>query len=145
MIEISQSTGETLGELLCWLQREQAECGEGLFCNKDIIVESHAAGELHCAISNGQVVGFVVHTATDARASIDILEVHPRHRRRGIGTKLAVHAIKQLHASPAPFIQVQCSPRSSEPFWRLLGFSSSQASTASGVWAPVGLILPNVA
>lgn len=143
MIEILASTESSLDELLRWLRREEAESGEGFFCNEEIIAASHASGDLHCGIANGQVVGFVVHTATPARASIDILEVHPQHRRRGIGTQLAADTIKRLHASAAQFITVQCRPRSSEAFWRSLGFASSPSSPKR--WAPVQLELRNVA
>ena len=144
MIQILASTEQLLQELLGWLQREQAQLGEGFYCNKDIIVASHAVGELHCSIANGQVVGFVVHTASSARASIDILEVHPEHRRRGIGTQLATYTLRLLRASPAQFITVQCRPRSSELFWRALGFSPHASFSPSSREA-IRLAIRNVA
>lgn len=144
MINIHVSTEQSLAETLDWLEREQTESSEGFFCNKDTIVASHAAGELFCGLTNDHVAGFVVHNRKSAGASIDILEVHPQHRRRGFGSQLAVHAIGRLFAAGAAFVTVQCSPRSSEPFWRSLGFLP-QDSYPSRAGEPVHLVLRDVA
>ena len=144
MINILVSTKQSLTEVLGWLERGQTESGEGFFCNESTIVTSHDAGELFCGLADNRVVGFVVHNKKSVGASIDILEVHPQHRSRGFGSQLATNAIGRLFATGAAFVTVQCSPRSSEPFWRSLGFLP-QDSYPSRAGEPTHLVLHNVA
>jgi GNAT superfamily N-acetyltransferase len=122
MLTITQPTQVQLSEILAWLEREEAETGEGFLCNKDIIVEAFACEEIYCAVLERSVVGFVTHNVKSQSASIDILEVCPAHRRRGYGTKLALDAIERLFKAGAPNITVKCAPSSSESFWRKFGF-----------------------
>ncbi|WP_092705319.1 GNAT family N-acetyltransferase [Rhodanobacter glycinis] len=144
MIDISASTKQLLNQVLGWLEREQQECGEGFFCKSKMLVQAHEAGELYCGLAGGSAVGFVMHSIVSARASIDILEVHPERRRQRIGTQLALNAIERLRSAGAETVGVQCSPRSSEPFWRSLGFLPPAVSHARA-HEPVRLVLGNVA
>ena len=133
-----------LSEILAWLEREYLDANEGFYCNKSIIIESLANGELSCALFQGQPVGFVIHTLKSVGSAIDILEIHPAHRGQGFGTHLARHAISRLFSAGATFVTVKCAPRSSEPFWRALGFTPAGQRVPS-VSEPPQLILRNAA
>ncbi|SKA02072.1 Predicted N-acetyltransferase YhbS [Trichlorobacter thiogenes] len=137
---IIKSNDIHLIEILAWLEREERESGEGFNCNHEIIRDSLQKGEVFCAVAGTEVVGFVVHNRKSVGASIDILEVKPEHRRRGIGKLLALDAIKRLFASGAEFITVECAPRRSEPFWRDLGFLPTGEPRRS-IWENPRLIL----
>lgn len=116
---------------------------EGFYCNRDIIVQSFGSGEMYCAISQQSVVGFVLHTLKTAGSSIDILEIRPSHRRRGFGKQLALDATDRLFKSGAASVTVKCAPRSSETFWRRLGFVSVIPPPSSR--EPLLLVLRNTA
>lgn len=135
MIRVVASSEKYLENILDWLKKEQNRTGEGFYCNKDIIVDSHQEGEVHVALDNDIVVGFVVdHLYSYSKgSSIDILEVHPHNRHRGIGKALALNSISRLFELGAELVNVECTPHSSEAFWRKLGFSPShdiQSSTS---------------
>lgn len=121
-----QVTEVHLREILAWLKQEERETGEGFYCNRKIIVESQQQGEVWCAVVRSTAVGFVVQTRKTVGASIDILEVRPQCRGQGFGKMLAIDAIERLFKSGAEFITAQCAPRSSEPFWKSLGFRSTE-------------------
>lgn len=143
MISIVPSTRPLLSEVLGWLEREHEETGEGFHCNRDIIVSSHQTGELLCAISDQGALAFAVYNLKSVGSAIDILEVHPMHRKKGIGTLLASAAVGRLFEAGSPFVTVQCSPRSSEKFWRSLGFEYEPDESTSSR-EPVRLIRRNL-
>lgn len=131
-----------LSEILAWLEREERMTGEGFNCNREIVIDSHQKGDVFCAIDGTEVVGFVVHNRKSVGASIDILEVWPEHRSRGIGKLLALDAIKRLFATGAEYITVECAPRKSEPFWRSIGFMPT-GEIRHSTWENPKLILLN--
>ncbi|MBU0601502.1 MAG: GNAT family N-acetyltransferase [Gammaproteobacteria bacterium] len=140
MIEIVASTDRLLHEVMDWLRREEEGSGEGFFCKRDMIAESHQNGELYCGVIKGTVVGFVMHSIVSVRGAIDILEVHPQHRRCHIGTNLAVNAIERLHLAGAESVRVQCRSGTSMQFWLSLGFVP-QVTPNPQVYGPVHLVL----
>ena len=124
MITVIISSDEHLKKILDWLKNEQHKTGEGFYCNREIIVDSHKKGEVHVAIESGIVIGFVVDHLYSLYhgSSIDILEVHPNHRNRGVGKVLALDSISRLFELGADLVNVECAPSSSEAFWLKLGF-----------------------
>jgi len=140
MTDIVASTDQLLRKVLDWLRREEEDSGEGFFCKHDMISESHQAGELYCGVIKGTVGGFVIHSIVSVRGAIDILEVHPQHRRRRIGTSLAVNAIERLHSAGAESIRVQCHSRAAVEFWQSLGFVP-QVAAHPQAREPVRLVL----
>mgnify|MGYP001598586588 CR=1 FL=1 len=134
------ATEAHLLEILAWLKQEERETGEGFYCNREIIVESQQQGEVCCAVVRSTVVGFVVQTRKSVGASIDILEVKPQCRGQGFGKMLALGAIERLFESGAEFITVRCAPRSSERFWKSLGFQPTGAPQRS-IWDNPRLVL----
>jgi ribosomal protein S18 acetylase RimI-like enzyme len=122
MTDISEATLPQLNEVLHWLKQEQDESFEGFYCNKEIIISSFYDSEMQCLSKSDHVIGFSIFSHKTSGASIDILEIHPHHRGSGHGTMLAQHLIGYLFQSGADYVSVKCSPRSSERFWRGLGF-----------------------
>jgi ribosomal protein S18 acetylase RimI-like enzyme len=144
MFKEVQASEIQLSEVLSWLEREHLESSEGFYCNKDIIVEAFENGEMFCALLNDQVVGFAIHTRKSIGASIDILEIHPAYRSQGFGSRLAQQTTERLFNAGAAFVTVKCAPRSSELFWRQLGFVPT-ARPASRRFEPPQLMLRNAA
>ena len=123
MLAIGPATRSQLYEVLGWLEREEIESGEGFYCKRDLIEQSFNDGDMNCATFGSEVVGFVIHTIKSHGAALDIMAIHPAHRRRGFGRELALYAIDKLFQLGADFVTVRCAPRSSETFWRCLGFA----------------------
>ena len=125
---ISEATQAQLDEVMRWLKQEHDELLEGFYCNKSTITSSFAARQMYCMLRGGHVVGFGIFKIKSAAiGSIDILEIHPKQRRNGYGKKLAIHLVNHLFHSGADRVSVKCAPRSSESFWRKLGFVSQRS------------------
>lgn len=124
---IIASTDACLAQVLHW-----KDCfgGEDENCpvllsrvNEALIAEAHEAGELTCLMVGAHVIAYSMTTCRPSgNATLDILEVRPDERRRGFGGTLARHVIHALSRRGADRIRLQCS-RSSERFWRALGFT----------------------
>jgi GNAT superfamily N-acetyltransferase len=114
-----------------WLLEEHTRAGGGLYDNVHMLPKAQVEGRLYCVMSAEMPVGFVmVHRMTEG-ASISLMEVHPDHRGKGIGKQLALFAIDLLLADGAKYIEVECAPHESEPFWRGMGFMSDESKPKS--------------
>jgi len=122
MATIINTSKLQLDEVLTWLEQEQNDSCEGFYCNKEIIIDSFNACEMRCIKLNGLTVGFGIFNIKSISASIDILEIHPSYRGNGLGMQMAQHLLAHLFNSRVPYVSVKCTPKSSEKFWRKLGF-----------------------
>jgi predicted N-acetyltransferase YhbS len=124
-IEVGIANEDLLNAVLLWLAQEAEESGEGFHHQEDLIRSAQSEGTMLCAVMDGQAVGFLTFSRKDLSptAAIDLLEVHPDHRRKGIGKRLANFGIALLSSEGREAVTVMCAPRSSEAFWRALDFT----------------------
>jgi len=60
-----------------------------LVTDRDTLLEAQLEGRLWVAVNEpGRAVGFALAEVLDGEAFLDEVDVHPRHARRGIGTRL---------------------------------------------------------
>ncbi len=114
-----------LETVLRWLKKEhlgELEGCSGFYCNRDTIRQAFRASEMKCLMLGKKVIGFAIFNLRINPRPIDIFEIRPGYRQKGYGKIFANHIINLLLSSGAKYIVVECSPRSSEPFWRSLGF-----------------------
>lgn len=80
-----------------------------------------------CALLDGRLVGYV-NAAWDGRTHAFILDtnVHPAHRRQGIGKRLVGLAVEQASAKGVTWVHVDHEP-SLKAFYASCGFRSSEA------------------
>lgn len=109
-----------VAEVCTWLSEEHTGEGGGLYDNAHMLPKAQAEGRLYCFLSAEMPVGFVV--VHEVSGSISLLEVHPGHRRKGLGKQLASYAIALLLSGGAACIEVECTSRESESLFRSLGF-----------------------
>lgn len=115
MLRIKQASPEDLQAIKQWLEQERQESGEGFSCNWGVIEKSF---DDLWVMNDEEIVGFLV----KGPCGPDILEIHPGCRGRGNGRKLVEWVIDQYYMDGCSVIEVQCSPETSEPFWRKMGF-----------------------
>lgn len=91
-----------------------------------LLAEAYGDGELYHAESRGEIValGFV----TPSGREIQLMEVAPASRGRGIGRAFAEALMNECRLRGATTVRVQCAPRESAPFWRAMGFSETGES-----------------
>jgi len=116
-------TNKEVGEIEKWLIEEREKTGDGFYCNWDNIKTSFDKNELATISINNKTVGFATwRIKTDKTARIEIAEVKPTHRKKGIGKKLTTELLTFLKDKNIFVVDLQCSPETSEPFWKSLGF-----------------------
>ena len=123
-VEIGLANEEQLNTVLLWLAEEAEENGEGFHCHEKLIRSAQSEGAMLCALIDGEAIAFLTFSrkALAQTAAIDCLEVHPAHRRKGIGKRLTNFVTTLLSSEGREAVTVICAPRSSEAFWGTLGF-----------------------
>lgn len=116
-------TDKQVGEIKKWLIAERQKTGEGFYCNWSNIKSSFDKNELATISLNNKTIGFATwRLTTDKTARIEIAEVKPTHRKKGIGKKLTTELLNFLKEKNVYVVDLQCSPETSEPVWKRLGF-----------------------
>lgn len=116
-------TDKQIGEIEKWLIAEKQKTGDGFYCNWNIIKSSFDNNELATISINNKTIGFATWRLTTGRtARIEIAEVKPTHRKKGVGKKLTEQLLKFLKDKGVCIVDLQCSPSVSEPIWKRLGF-----------------------
>jgi GNAT superfamily N-acetyltransferase len=116
-------TDNQVSEIEKWLIAERQKTGDGFYCNWNIIKSSFDNGELATISLNSKAIGFATwRLTTDKTARIEIAEVKPTHRKKGIGKILMTQLLNFLTDKGVCVVDLQCSPDTSEPVWKRLGF-----------------------
>ncbi len=117
-------TDKQVDEIEKWLIAERQKTGDGFYCNWNIIKSSFDKNELATISFNNNTIGFATwRLLTDKTARIEITEVKPTHRKKGIGKKLTTQLLNFLKNKGICVVDLQCSPDTSEPVWKRLGFA----------------------
>jgi len=116
-------TDKQVSEIEKWLIAERQKTGEGFYCNWNIIKSSFGKNELATILLNNKTIGFATWgLTTNKTARIEIIEIKPTHRKKGIGKKLTTQLLNFLIDKDVCVVDLQCSPETSEPVWKRLGF-----------------------
>lgn len=127
---VVDATRAQLETVVRWLKKEHLEELNGMsgfYCNRSIIRNSFRENRMKCLTIDRVLAGFATFHFSTSYSAIDIFEIRPGYRRNGYGKKFAGHLINMLLAQGAPYIAIECSPASSERFWRGLGFRDREA------------------
>ena len=125
---VPQPIDEHRAQVLEWLLDEHREHGTGFYCNRGVIERGFRNSSGHCLVLDGYAIAFALVNCFDTEAVIDIMEVHPRHRRCGHGRLFTKHVLQYFSREGAKSVEVECTPETSEPFWRAMGFVDLDAS-----------------
>lgn len=112
-----------LREIKLWLVEEDQELNQGFYCNWNIIENSFNHNRLFTFEVDEKTVGFISWTKySSPYVSIDIMEVHPNFRKRGMGRAFYLEVEEYFKSQQFKAIKLFCSPRESEKFWRRMKF-----------------------
>lgn len=116
-------TDKQVSEIEKWLIAERQKTGEGFYCNWNIIKSSFDNSELATISLNNKTIGFVTwRLTTNKTARIEIAEIKPTHRKKGIGKILTTRLLNFLTKKGVCVIDLQCLTDTSEHVWKRLGF-----------------------
>lgn len=149
-----KATEIDLSQIRKWLaiehQKNAARGIEGSFYNNmGLIEKAQHQGELSVMVDRGseRPVAFAhaaIHGSLDSHVRIEIFEVHPKHRRQGLGTLFANRLIEEARKLEVIGIDGECSPYKSKRFWRTLGFLPVRSPHGGDARNWVALPLPRI-
>lgn len=119
MHTVDRATDDDLQSILDWLHAESVEDGgEGFWCNRSVIERSHRElGELYVIRAGDEPVSFQVGKFEPA-----IVSTRKAFRGRGLAEAHLIAAIGRARGADVNLLEIECSPRTSWPFWQKRGF-----------------------
>lgn len=136
---VFEPTQSHLDQLEVWLKDERENTGEGFYCNWGVIKRAFANNSVFCAVISDNAVGLLVWWKYGASGGIDILEVHPKHRGKGIGRRLVEATLVKIGNEGVSQVSLECVPPTSEQFWRHIGFVDDSTSDLNSYSSSVKL------
>ncbi len=116
-------TEKKLGEIEEWLIEEEQKTGNGFYCNWNNIKASFDKNKLVTISLNNKTIGFASwQLITEKTARIEIAEIKPSYRNKGVGKKLTDELLNFLKDKSIYVVDLLCSPKESEPIWKSMGF-----------------------
>ena len=113
---------EQITQIKEWLNNEQKKSNTGFYCNWNTILRAIEANEVYCVSIKNQIAAFLIWNTYDLTIRINIAEVKPGMRRKGIGKFLVNSALEYFKAQGFMVADLECNPPSSESFWRNMEF-----------------------
>lgn len=105
-----------------WLIDEKEKYDDGFYCNWNIIEKSFQNDQVISFEENKNIIGFLVWNQGGIYTEIDIMEIHPDYRKKGLG-KIFYNKVESIFKEKGSLaMELFCEPRKSEKFWRKMGF-----------------------
>lgn len=123
------ATAQQAEKVVRWLRREYLSdpYGGGFYHQRTMIREAARDGELACFMARERPLGYAVFRIFEDRGQINLFEVRSRLRGRGLGSMMARQMIELMTRRGARVISLQCTPGTSERFWRRIGFTDDHS------------------
>lgn len=113
-----------LSQIEKWLIDELNETGIGFYNNWNIISKAFINNELIVLTENDFAIGFLVYNIYEIIIEIDIAELKPDYRNKGLGKKLIEDTLSEFKKNGMMICELFCAPENSEPIWKSLGFEN---------------------
>jgi predicted GNAT family acetyltransferase len=117
-------TLQHLNEIREWLQKEDRSSNEGFFCQIDTIENSFRKNRIIVITKDDVAIGFLTFYYSDYIVNIEIAEVKPSERKKGIGKLLLQRSFDKFIKDGVFVAQLFCAPASSENIWKRMGFNN---------------------
>jgi GNAT superfamily N-acetyltransferase len=116
-MEIVKATAADLAAVLGWLEREFEQDSEGFWCNRRVIDAALEHGDLWVIRRDDEPVAVQVGDYAPS-----IVSVRKDCRRQGLGDAMFAASLQRAIDDNVNVLSIECSPRSSWPFWQRHGF-----------------------
>lgn len=114
-----------------WLEEERRITGKGFYVNWTTIKNAFARDQMVVLEVDGKPLGFAVWRINGKLAYLDIFEIHPDYRKKGLGRRLLDGIVNHFLSIGVLIVELQCEPPESELTWRKLGFNEFDPSFSS--------------
>ena len=124
MVFINNPSIKQLDKIKQFLIREDKFFRDGFYCNWRNIEQSFNEDRLVAMGLDGEIIGFLTwENVGNNYLEINIMEINPKYRNKGFGKIFYDKAEKYFIQNNFIAIKLFCSPKSSEMFWRKMGFT----------------------
>ncbi|KYG79082.1 acetyltransferase (GNAT) family protein [Roseivirga ehrenbergii] len=121
---ISNPTEEHLADIESWLVEEWNKTQNGFYSDWSMIPNAFKENRLSVITDNDYAIGFVVYRISEFEVDIDITEIKPTERNRGVARQLINETLNFLKLKGVLVARLFCQPTNSEPFWKKIGFNN---------------------
>ena len=111
-----------IAEIEKWLLEEWNDRKEGFITDWEMIPEAFEENRLSILTNNEMAIAFAIFRVYDEMAVIDIAEIKPAERGKGIAKKFISDTLDYLKSKGVVVVKLFCSPEKSEGFWKKCGF-----------------------
>lgn len=115
-------TQADLNEIEKWLIEEDSKSNEGFYCNWETIVYRFEKNQMAIIREYDKPIGFLTYYFNHLSANIEIAEIQPKYRKKGIGTILVNAVLFFFKSEKCKYVELKCSPASSQAYWESKGF-----------------------
>ncbi len=113
-----------LCEIEEWLEKEDLETNTGFYDNWNSITYSFERNQFIVITENNLAIGFLTYSISDFRVVINIAEIKPDKRKKGIGNRLVDDCLRFFSEKGFFVAELYCVPIESEKIWKKLGFNN---------------------
>lgn len=124
---------EHIDQIEKWLIEDWNKNKEGFLKHWDMIQEAYAENRLSVLLDNGIAIGFVVYRIFNELGLIDIAEIKPSNRKKGIARKFILNNLKFFKSKGVLVVKLFCAPEISEGFWKKCGFNKFKIPNSSRI------------
>jgi hypothetical protein len=115
-------TNFELDEIENWLKKELLTSNNGFYHNWNLITKAYSENKIVILKNEINVIGFLIWSDFNIYVEIDIFEIKPEYRKRGVG-KYFFNEISTIFKNlDFSAIKLFCEPKESEKFWIKMEF-----------------------
>ena len=126
-------TKQNISEIENWLTQERNDKNEGFFTNWEMIPKAFEENRISILKEDDKAIAFALFRIYDEMSVIDIAEIEPIHRGRGIARKFILDTLDILKSRGVIVVKLFCSPEKSEGFWMKCGFNRFEVPNNSQI------------
>lgn len=109
-------------EVRNWLLKEHNPRSNSFYNQIDNIEQSCMQGEMSCLMIDNMIIGFVTWRLNEKIAYIDLFEIHPAYRNKGMGKELFSELTSYFISRDIYVVELKYISEESQAFWKKLGF-----------------------
>lgn len=117
-------TSVELNEIEDWLKSDKlnSKKGNSFYNNWDLICKAHRENTIAIIKLENIIIGYSIWSVIEIGAIIDIFEIKPDYRKRGVGKYFFKKISDNFILNNFKVIRLFCEPKKSEIFWIKMGF-----------------------
>jgi predicted GNAT family acetyltransferase len=111
-----------LNEIENWLKEESLTSKNGFYSNWNMFIKSYSENRMAILKNKENVIGYTIWRTGDIHIEIDIFEIKPVFRKKGMGKYFLNEISEYFKKKGFLALKLFCEPEKSELFWKEMKF-----------------------